>query len=252
MKNKFFIMAVSVLFFAATVICSGQSVSDNSMQDSAGDSSQDSAGASSEQSSQESAGASSEQSSQESTGASSEQSSQESTGASSEQSSQESSGASSRQSSQESSAGSSEQSSQESYASSQDSSSVTSTVNSFDYTTGSSGSDIPDDLKLVILGAVVGIGITAGAFTIVVAVKNAKEEEILGFQDQLYYGEGKEYDEVLVFFDLDERELGRANDELVEAGYLIETDQDAADYLAALMLRLAERSDKIKGILFAG
>ncbi len=49
----------------------------------------------------------------------------------------------------------------------------------------------------------------------------------------------------LIFFALDDRDLIKANDELVAAGYQIASDQDAADYLVALIQRLAGISQKM-------
>ncbi len=68
-------------------------------------------------------------------------------------------------------------------------------------------------------------------------------------QDQIYLAKGRDYEAIRDFFGLGDREIVMANDELVTEGYSIVDDQSAADYLAALMLKCAERSDKIKAEL---
>jgi hypothetical protein len=98
----------------------------------------------------------------------------------------------------------------------------------------------------MVAGAVVSIAITVGGIILTVTVSEARQEAVLRLQDQIYLAEGKEYREILSYFELDDRDLIQANDQLVAGGFQIESDQDAADYLAALILALSERSQKIR------
>lgn len=87
--------------------------------------------------------------------------------------------------------------------------------------------------------------VVVGTVILTVHAAKVKKERMLGLQDQIYLADGKDYRDLLNFFALDERDLIKANDELVAAGYQITSDQDAADYLAALIRKLAERSQKM-------
>ena len=77
-------------------------------------------------------------------------------------------------------------------------------------------------------------------------VTEAKEQEVLKLQDQIYLADGRDYQELLSFFQLADKELIRANDELVAAGRQVASDQEAADYLAALILALTRKSEKVQ------
>jgi hypothetical protein len=101
-------------------------------------------------------------------------------------------------------------------------------------------------VALMVAGAVVTIAITVGGIILTVSVSKAKKEEALKLQDQIYLADGKDYEDILAFFELDDRELIKANDELVAAGRQIASDQDAADYLAALILALTKKSEKVQ------
>lgn len=90
-----------------------------------------------------------------------------------------------------------------------------------------------------------GVTVVVGTVILTVHAAKVKKERMLGLQDQIYLADGKDYRDLLNFFALDERDLIKANDELVAAGYQITSDQDAADYLAALIRKLAERSQKM-------
>lgn len=149
-------------------------------------------------------------------------------------SSQESFGQSSQESTDESSANSSENS----FRQSSDSSSAE--------TAASSGQGSVD--AIIIAGVAVGIGLTVVGVVLLVNVNGVKEEEIVGLQDQIYLAEGKDYDELRNHFQLDDIDVIQANDELVASGYCIEDNQSAADYLAALILKLAQKSDIYQGM----
>jgi hypothetical protein len=98
----------------------------------------------------------------------------------------------------------------------------------------------------MVAGAVVSIAITVGGIILTVRVSKAKKEQVLRLQDQIYLADGKDYRNILTFFELDDKDLIKANDELVAAGHQIASDQEAADYLAALILALAKRSEKVQ------
>ena len=158
--------------------------------------------------------------------------------ASSENSSQESTGASSENSSQYSTEGSSQWSADNTSNSPQTSSEAT--------THQSSGESNASYVTLLVAGAVVSIAITVGGILLTVRVSEARKEKALKLQDQIYLADGKDYQDLLTFFELDDRDLIKANDKLVAAGHQIASDQDAADYLAALILTLAKRSEKVQ------
>jgi hypothetical protein len=160
--------------------------------------------------------------------------------------------ASMQDSSQESMANSSENSSQESSQTSSEGSWQWSTDNSSnsqassETTTDGSHDSEPWAVAVVLAGAVVSIAITAGGILLTVHVSKAKEEAVLRLQDQIYLADGRDYQEILSFFQLADKDLIRANDELVAAGRQIASDQDAADYLAALILALTRKSEKVQ------
>jgi hypothetical protein len=162
----------------------------------------------------------------------------------SEASLQNSSQDSTNNSSETSSRDSSQASSAESWQWSTDNSSDS--QSSSEATTDSSRNSEPSAVALVVAGAVVSIAITVGGVLLTVHVSKAKQEAVLRLQDQIYLADGKDYQEILSFFQLADRDLIRANDELVTAGHQIVSDQDAADYLAALVLSLAKKSEKIQ------
>ncbi len=155
-------------------------------------------------------------------------------------------------SSQESMATSSDNSSQESSRASSDGSWQWSTDNSSNSQASSQAStdatraSEPSAVALVVVGAMVSIAITVGGVMLTVHVTEAKEEEVLKLQDQIYLADGKDYQELLSFFQLADRDLILANDELVVVGHQIASDQEAADYLAALILALTRKSEKIQ------
>jgi hypothetical protein len=126
----------------------------------------------------------------------------------SDQSLQTSSQDSSKNSSQESTQGSSENSFQTSTeGSTQDSS----PAGSSDASSENLGSSF---VALIVGGAVVSIALTVGGIILTVNVSKAKKEAVLRLQDQIYLADGK--------------------------------DRDAAEYLAALILKLAKRSEKVQ------
>jgi hypothetical protein len=96
--------------------------------------------------------------------------------------------------------------------------------------------------SIVVAGVVIAVVV---GVTITVRAALAKLGLVLRLQDQIYLAEGKDYREILCFFELEDRDLIQANDELVAAGYQIDSNQDAADYLVALIRKLAERSQKV-------
>ncbi len=150
---------------------------------------------------------------------------------------------SSQDASQESSAESSQQSSEESTAqSSENSSDQSSEESTAQSSASSSDSDPKTATVFVIIGAVVAVGLTVGGVILTVRASQVGAEEAIGLQDQIYDCGGKDFDELAARFGVEGRELVRANDELVAAGYAIVDDRTAADYLAALVLKLAERS----------
>jgi len=155
-------------------------------------------------------------------------------------------------SSQNSSQESSQTSFQDSSRNSSEGSSQWSTDNSSDSqassqaTTDNSHNSEPSSVALVVAGAVVSVAITIGGVLLTIHVSEAKKEAVLRLQDQIYLADGKDYQEVLTFFELEDRDLIEANDELVAAGHRIASDQDAADYLAALILALAKKSEKVQ------
>jgi hypothetical protein len=158
----------------------------------------------------------------------------------SDQSLQTSSQDSSKNSSQESTQGSSENSFQTSTeGSTQDSS----PAGSSDASSENLGSSF---VALIVGGAVVSIALTVGGIILTVNVSKAKKEAVLRLQDQIYLADGKDYQDILSFFELGDKDLIKANDELVAAGRQIASDRDAAEYLAALILKLAKRSEKVQ------
>ncbi len=157
-----------------------------------------------------------------------------------ETSSQNSSQESSNTSFQDSSRGSSEGSSQWSTDNSSDSQA------SSQATTDGSHNSEPSAVAFVVAGAVVSIAITVGGVLLTVHASQARKEAVLRLQDQIYLADGKDYQEVLTFFELEDRDLITANDKLVAGGFQIDSDQDAADYLAALILELTKKSEKVQ------
>jgi hypothetical protein len=83
--------------------------------------------------------------------------------------------------------------------------------------------------SITVAGAVIAVV----GMTITVRVALARKGLALRLQDQIYLAEGKDYREILSFFQLEDRDLIKANDELMGAGYRIASDQDAAAYLVA-------------------
>jgi hypothetical protein len=166
-------------------------------------------------------------------------------GDSSKNSAQDSSKDSSQQSSQDSSDQSTANSSDsDSSAASSKSSSDESSANSSDGNGDSSGT-----VSLVVAGAVIVIAVAVTGIALTVKAKKAKEASVVGLQDQIYLAGGKDYEAIRDYFGLRDRDIATANDELVTAGYVVVDDKSAADYLAALMLKCAERSDKVKAEL---
>ncbi len=145
---------------------------------------------------------------------------------------------SSQNSFQESTQGSSEGSGQASADSSGASSAGTSE--------GTSANLGTSTVALIVAGAVVVVGVTVTGIILTVNASKVKKEKVLRLQDQIYLAEGKDYQNILTFFELDGRDLMKANDELVAAGRQIASDQDAAEYLAALILALAQKSEKVR------
>lgn len=170
---------------------------------------------------------------------------QEDTSSISQQSSQESLQNSLQQSSDQSTAQSSANSDTSFADSSRESSAQSSEESS------ASGGDT-GTVILLVSGAVVAIGLTVGGIVLTVNASQVREEEVLRLQDQIYLADGDEYAELVAFFGLDDRTVGRIHDELVASGRPIASSQDAADFLAAFALRLAERSDRVKGLLSGG
>ena len=157
-----------------------------------------------------------------------------------ETSSQDSSQESSKTSSEDSSRNSTEGSWQWSTDNSSDSQAST------EATSNGSPNSEPSSVVLVVACGVVSIAITVGGVLLTVHASQARKEGVLRLQDQIYLADGKDYQEILTFFELNDRDLIEANDELVAAGHQIASDQDAADYLAALILALAKKSEKVQ------
>ncbi len=156
---------------------------------------------------------------------------------------------SSQDSAQESSRNSLDQSSEnssdsDSWAESSRSSSEQSSAASSEQT---SNGDESQTVSLIVAGAITVVAIVGPIIT--AKAKKAKQDNVIGLQDQIYLAQGRDYEAVRDFFGLGDRDIVMANDELVTEGYLVVDDQSAADYLAALMLKCAERSDKIKAEL---
>jgi hypothetical protein len=214
MNKRLFVFMLCAIVALAPAICTAQSMSDDSMQSSSEDSMQDSAGQSSEQSSQDSSDQSSEQSTQDS--------SQNSSQASSDDSFNQTSGASSQ--------GTSDQSTNPFIMS------TDMTIDSAEAT--AEGLGAASSVVLAVGGAVVAIGLTVLGVIWIVRVSSAKKEDAIALQDQIYAGRGPDYEILVSRLGVSDAELVRANDELVAEGWVIETDQDAADYLVALLLRL--------------
>ncbi len=160
--------------------------------------------------------------------------------------SEESSQQSMQDSTQQSSAATSEQSSANSETSSQDSSEQ-SFAQSTDGTTAGSADGNTGTVVLVVAGAVVVVAIVGVVLT--VRASNVREEAVLDLQDQIYLSEGPDYETLATFFELDPRVIGRVHDELALARGPVETNQDAADFLAAFLLALSERSEALKARL---
>ncbi len=157
---------------------------------------------------------------------------------------------SSQASSQESLQSSSDQSTAQSSANS-DTSSADSSGDSSAQSSDQSSADGGSGAVLVIGGAVIAVGLTVGGIILTVNATRVKEEDVTRLQDQIYLAEGAEYEELLAFFGLDGRTVGRIHDELVASRAPIASSQDAADFLALLALRLAERSRRFQ-VLPAG
>jgi hypothetical protein len=158
---------------------------------------------------------------------------------------------SAKDSSQQSAQDSSDQSSanstnSDSSADSSKSSSEQSSANSSDSSTGGGDSGT---VSLIVAGAVVVIVVAAAGIAMTVRAKKVKEAPVVGLQDQIYLAKGKDYEEIRDYFGLRDRDIAMANDELVTEGLLVVDDKSAADYLAALMLKCAERSEKLKAEL---
>jgi hypothetical protein len=151
---------------------------------------------------------------------------------------------SSQQSTDDSSQNSSENSSDNSFQYSTDNSSDS--QGSSEATTDGSRNSEPSSVALVVAGAAVTIAITIGGVILTVYTANARQEAVLRLQDQIYLADGKDYREILSYFQLEDRELIEANDRLVAGGFQIDSDQDAADYLAALILELSKKSEKVR------
>jgi hypothetical protein len=214
MNKRVFVFVLSVACVLQPVLCAAQSMSDDSLQASSQDSMQDSSQQSSEDSSQQS----SEQSTQESSQQSSEQSTQDSSNQSSEQSSDQTTGASSVGTSDATLA------------------STEMTVEMTDGTVEAVGAS--SAFVLVVGGAAITIGVTVVGVILIVRAVGARQEDAIALQDQIYAGSGPDYETLIRELGVTEAELVRANDELVAEGYVIENDQDAADYLVALLLKL--------------
>jgi hypothetical protein len=165
------------------------------------------------------------------------------------------SGDSSQNSAQDSSKDSSQQSSQDSSdqstanSSDSDSSAASSKSSSEESSANSSDGDSSGTVSLVVAGAVIVIAVAVTGVALTVKAKKAKEASVVGLQDQIYLAEGKDYEAIRDYFGLRDRDIATANDELVTAGYAVVDDKSAGDYLAALMLKCAERSDKVKAEL---
>jgi hypothetical protein len=123
---------------------------------------------------------------------------------------------------------------------SQDSTQDSSNASTWNSTEATSGNSEKVMSSLVVAGAV----ITVVGVSVTIYVSRVKKRQVLRLQDQIYLAEGKDYRDLLSFFELDDKDLIKANDELVAAGYQIASDQDAVDYIMALMRKLAERSQK--------
>jgi len=204
---------VAIIFVVMSpALCAGQqSISEDSLQAASEDSMQNSSEDSLQTSSEDSLQTSTEESSQQTT----EESSQNTTDNSFQYSTDETTGASSENSAQ---------------------------------TTGEGSANLEgaSAVTLVVGGAVVVIGLTAVGITYLVKVTGAEQEDVVAFQDQIYAAEGPEYQSVLDELGIEDRGLVHANDEIVADGYVIESDQDAADYLVALMLKLGEKTPVVK------
>lgn len=154
---------------------------------------------------------------------------------SSQQSLQSSSDDSLRNSSDESSRQTSEQSSQNSTDQTTGASSEATTAGSAESSEELGRGSV---IVLVVAGAAVAIGVTAVGVTLIVRASAAKKANIIAFQDQIYAGRGPDYELLIRELGVTEAALARANDELVAAGFVIASDQDAADYLVALLMKL--------------
>lgn len=207
---------VAVMLFALPAqLFSQESVSEQSLQESSQDSLQQSSEDSLEQSTDESSQQTTEESSQQTTQQSSDQTTEQSTQQSSDNSSQQTTGASSEATTQASA---------DSSAQSGDASLVV----------------------MVVAGTTVAVGLTAAGLTYIVRVSGAEQENVLALQDEIYAADGVEYSRLVNGLGVDEIVVIAANDEVVAAGYLIESDQDAADYLVELILRIAERAGPLE------
>lgn len=160
--------------------------------------------------------------------------------------SEESSQQSSQDSTQQSSAATSEQSSANSETSSQDSSEQSFAQSTEETTANSDGSEV-GTVVLVVAGAVVVVTIVGVVLT--VRASKVREEAVLGLQDQIYAAEGPDYETLAKFFELDARSIGRVHDGLALERGPVRSNQDAADFLAAFLLALSERSEALKARL---
>ena len=212
MKRTIIGVVVTVFLVMSPVLCAGQeAISEESLQASSEDSLQTSSEDSLQTSSEDSLQTSSEESSQ----------------ASTEESSQNTTDNSFQYSTDETTVGSSDSSTQAT-------------------SDGSAGLDDASVVTLLVGGAVVAVGLTAVGVTYLVEVTGAEQEDVVAFQDQIYAAEGPEYQAVLDELGIEDKDLVHANDELVVEGFVIESDRDAADYLGALMLKLAVKSPVLK------
>ena len=208
MKKTIISVVVTAFIVMSPVLCAGQqAVSEESLQASSEDSLQNSSEDSLQNSSEDSLQTSTEESSQ----------------ASTEESSQNTTDNSFQYSTDETTVGSSDSSTQATGD-------------------GSAGFGDASVVTLIVGGAVVAVGLTAVGITYLVEVTGAEQEDVVAFQDQIYAAEGPEYQNVLDKLGIEDKDLVHANDELVAEGFVVENDQDAADYLGALMLKLAVKS----------
>jgi hypothetical protein len=151
--------------------------------------------------------------------------------------------------SQDSSQQSAQASSEESSAESGDSSGQSSQESSGQSSGNSSGSIGEESAVVLVLagGSLITVGLSIGSTWLTAVAQKVRREAIIKLQEEIYKNKGLDYNKLKESFKLDDKTLCSTHDKLIAQGYSAESDSLAADYLAHLVLRLAEVSPVFEG-----